>query len=437
MYDENTLYWIWLAEKCGIASKSFGRLIARFDDPFEIYRLENEEIAGLDFIDDRLRDELCQKSLESSYTILRYCKQNKVDIISYGDARYPSRLKMLEDPPVLLYCLGTFPNFDKRVCVGVVGTRKTSAYGISMAYKIAYELSSANACIVSGMALGIDAVASCAALEAGGDTVAVLGCGIDIVYPRNHVKLEKCICASGAAITEYPPSTPPYGSNFPKRNRIISGLCQGVLVVEGNHSSGSMITAEKAMAQGREVFAMPGKIGESNSETPNKLIKIGANVALSAEDIILHYDFLYHDSIDYRGLKKGKLHSEYSPRYVERYGVSSEPYYSSGVKLQGAGKSVSSPKKTAEKAEAIKEKVLEATSKTEEKRDKPDNSAEILSSLDPMSARVFELMPIDRAISLDEFTSSGMNTAEVMTALTMLEINGLVSSLPGGNYVRK
>ena len=437
MYDDNTLYWIWLAEKCGVASKDFGRLVARFDDPFEIYRLENEEIAGIDFLADRLKDELCQKSLESAYSILRYCKKNKIDIISYGDSRYPSRLKMLEDPPVLLYCLGTFPNFDKRLCIGVVGTRKISAYGMETAYKISYELSSANACVVSGMALGIDAVASCAALEAGGDTVAVLGCGIDIVYPKNHEKLKKCICASGAVITEYPPSTAPYGANFPKRNRIISGLCQGVLIVEGNHSSGAMITAQRAVSQGREIFALPGKIGESNSEGPNELIKNGANVALSAEDIILHYDFLYHDSIDYRGLKHGKLHSGYAPRYVERYGVSTDVYYGSNDRLENSGKSVSSPKKTAERAETVKEKTLEIIAQPEEKRDAPDDSAKVLSTLDPMSARVFEFMPIDRAISLDEFASAGMNTSEVVTALTMLEINGLVSSLPGGNYVRK
>lgn len=437
MYDDNTLYWIWLAEKCGIASKEFGRLVARFDDPFEIYRLENEEIAGIDFLGDKLKDDLCQKSLESAYSILRYCKKNKIDIISYGDSRYPSRLKMLEDPPVILYCLGTFPNFDKRLCVGVVGTRKISAYGMEMAYKISYELSSANVCVVSGMALGIDAVASCAALEAGGDTVAVLGCGIDIVYPKAHEKLKKCICSSGAVITEYPPSTSPYGANFPKRNRIISGLCQGVLIVEGNHSSGAMITAQRAVAQGRELFALPGKIGESNSEGPNELIKNGANVALSAEDIILHYDFLYHDSIDYRGLKRGKLHSGYAPKYVERYGVSSDVYYGSNSVVAESDKRISRPKNMTEVSETKKEKVLEVVPQTEEKRDTPDNSAAVLSTLDPMSARVFEFMPIDRAISLDEFTSAGMNAAEVITALTMLEINGLVSSLPGGNYVRK
>ena len=434
MRDDNTLYWIWLAEKCGIASKDFARLASRFEDPFEIYRLENEEIAGIDFVADKLKDDLCEKSLESAYSVLRYCKRNKIDIISYGDSRYPSRLRMLEDPPVLLYCLGTFPNFDRRLCIGVVGTRKISAYGMEMAYKISYELSSANACVVSGMALGIDAVASCAALEAGGDTVAVLGCGIDIVYPKVHEKLKKCICASGAVITEYPPSTAPYGANFPKRNRIISGLCQGVLIVEGNHSSGAMITAQRAVAQGREVFALPGKIGESNSEGPNELIKMGANVALSADDIILHYDFLYHDSIDYRGLKRGKLHSRYSPKYVERYGVSSELYYGAGNISNDVDKNVSSTKKMPEKAENVKEK---ASVEAEVKRDTPDNSASILSTLDPMSVRVFELMPIDRAISLDEFTSAGMNTSEVITALTMLEINGLVSSLPGGNYVRK
>ena len=306
MYDDDSLYWIWLADKCGPASKSFARIADRFGSPFEVYRLEPEEIDALDFISERLKSALSQKSLERSYSILKYCKQNKIEIISYGSRKYPSSLKTLEDPPAVLYCAGRLPDFDKRLCIGVVGTRKISAYGMQTSYKISYEMAAANICVISGMALGVDAVSACAAIEAGGCTVAVLGCGIDIVYPKAHAKLKNSICRNGAVITEFPPSEPPNARNFPKRNRIISGLSQGVLIVEGNAASGAMITAERAISQGREVFALPGKINESNSEGPNALIRKGANVALGSEDIILHYDFLYHDAIDYRGLKKSK-----------------------------------------------------------------------------------------------------------------------------------
>ncbi len=436
MHDEDCLYWIWLAQKCGIASKDFARLISRFENPFEIYRLEPEEIGAIDVIGNRLKDALSSKSLESAYSILRYCKENRVDIITYADARYPSRLKMLEDPPVLLYCVGRFPDFNKRLCVGVVGTRKISAYGIEAAYKISYELASANVCVVSGMALGVDSVSACGALEAGGDTVAVLGCGIDIVYPRAHAKLKRAIAGSGAVITEYPPSEPPVGRNFPKRNRLISGLCQGVLVVEGNRSSGAMITAERAIGQGRDLFALPGKINESNSEGPNELIRGGANVALCSEDIILHYDFLYHDVIDYRGLKRSKHRSDFKVGAVEKYGVSSEVYYTAA---ELAARAEAQNLLRREKPEdEDKKKIVEKDGDVEsEATSIPDNSEAVLASLDTATRNVFNLMPLDRAVSPDEFAGAGVGIAEAVTALTMLEINGLVSSLPGGTYIRK
>ena len=430
MPDNDILYWLWLADRCGVASKGFAKLIARFENPFEIYRLEGEEIEAIDFIGNRLKAALNEKSLEKAYSILKYCRKNSVDLISYGDSRYPTRLKMLEDPPAVLYCLGKFPDFDRRLCIGMVGTRKISAYGMELSYKIAYELASAQVCVVSGMALGVDAVAACGVLEAGGDTVAVLGCGIDKVYPKSHAKLHKAICKSGAVITEYPPHEEPYRSNFPKRNRIISGLCQGILLVEGNCISGAMITAEYAIAQGREVFALPGKVGESNSEGPNKLIKQGANMVLSAEDIILHFDFLYRDATDGKKLKYVKLDSDFQPKLLERYGVSTEVYF--------GGKSAVPPK-GAVKTEPFElpKTVTEPTENDTAAAHVPDNSAQILASLDSVSVRVFELMPIDKPVSADDFLSLGLGVSEVMTAFTMLELNGLVTSLPGGTYVRK
>ncbi len=444
MYNDDNLYWIWLAEKCGPASKAFARIIARFENPFEIYRLESEELDAIDFINESLKNALSQKSLEQAYSILKYCKHNGIEIISYGSERYPSRLKTLEDPPAVLYCLGKLPDFDKRLCIGVVGTRKISAYGMQSSYKISYELASANACIISGMALGVDAVAACGALEAGGDTVAVLGCGIDIVYPRAHSKLKNAICKNGAVISEFPPSEAPNSWNFPKRNRIISGLSQGVLIVEGNSSSGAMITAKRAIYQGREVFALPGKINESNSDGPNELIRNGANVALSSDDIVLHYDFLYHDVINYRGLKHARHKSGFKAACVEKYGVSSEVVYLSSDTVYVQSQSDVTSKSTETSIQnntKIKSDSAEvqstAVQDVEKKTSSPDNSAQILEGLDALSRRVFELMPIDRACTPDEFLSAGIGISEAVTSLTMLELCGLAVSLPGGTYIRK
>ncbi|MBE6596914.1 MAG: DNA-protecting protein DprA [Ruminococcaceae bacterium] len=439
MYDDNTLYWIWLADKCGAASKEFAKLIARFENPFEIYRLEPEEIDAIDFIGERLKAALSKKSLESAYSVIKYCRQKDVSIISYGDKRYPSRLKTLEDPPAVLYCLGEIPDFDKRLCVAVVGTRDISAYGAQSAYKISYELAAANVCVVSGMALGIDAVAACGALEALGDTVAVLGCGIDMIYPKQHARLHCFIRNRGTVITEYPPATPPYGSNFPKRNRIISGLSQGVLVVEGNRSSGAMITAKCAVTQGRDLFALPGKINESNSDGPNELIKNGANVALSSDDIIVHFDFLYHDTINYRDLKIAKYsQNRLTAEILKKYGVELEIFQSQST--QNAEKTNAEARRSAfaaePKHEEKPEEKEELPAKSEEEMAK-DSSDKALELLDPLTRRVFELMPIDKAASPDEFITEGVGIAEAITSLTMLEINGLVSSLPGGKYIRK
>lgn len=424
MKDENNLYWIWLAERIGAASKSFTRLAEKYDDPYDVYRLENEEIEQLDGIDARLKEKLCDKSLESAYSILQSCKKNGIDVIGYGDRRYPSRLKTIEDPPVLLYCMGRLPDMNSRLCVGMVGTRKMSEYGKQSAYKISYELGAANVCVVSGMALGIDGVCACGALEAGGDTVAVLGSGLCMVYPPEHKKLMRVISKHGAVVSEYPPYERPYGSNFPKRNRIISGLCQSVLIIEGVHGSGALITASRAISQGRELFALPGKINESNSEGPNELIKNGANVALSSEDIINHYDFLYHDTISYRGLSKAKRSVLDCERALQKYGVSSVYYRGRYVPSEDKPESVVTVDVSEMKAKTVVPAV-------------PDNSEKILSELDSGTQRIFSLIPDGTAFTPDAVSAHGIDIGEVITALTVLEISGLVSSLPGGLYIKK
>lgn len=456
MKDENTLYWIWLSQKCGIASRQFDRLIEKYDDPFDLYRLDGDEIEQLEGINDALKAKLGEKDLDAAYSTLRYCKENKVDIVSYGDSRYPSRLKNIEDAPILLYCLGHFPDFNSSLCIGVVGTRKMSEYGKQSAYKISYELASAGVVIVSGMALGVDGTAACGALSAGGRTVAVLGCGISHVYPKEHKKLMGEIARHGAVITEYPPEEPPHGHNFPKRNRIISGLCQGILVVEGAVGSGALITARRAIDQGREVFALPGKIDESNSEGPNELIREGAYTALCSDDILGRYEFLYGDVIDSSRLAKAKrkLSRADADHALAKYGVGTrsvgrkksadadapkslredEDIRAELLESRDGSGSVKAEKPKGARAEERHEKSDEKIAKTESLA---DDSAALLDTLDESTRRVFENLPIDKAVSIDALAALGINTGEAVTALTMLELCGLVSALPGGLYVRK
>ncbi len=448
MKDENILYWIWLAEACGIASKSFGRLVTRYDDPFELYRLEEEEIEHLEGADPLLKERLGNKSLESAYSILRYCKQNKVEVVTYADPRYPARLRAIEDPPVLLYCLGKFPDVNRRLCIAAVGTRKMSEYGQETAYRIAYELASAGTVVVSGMALGIDAVCASAALEADGSTVAVLGCGVSVVYPKEHATLMKAIAKKGAVITEYPPDERPIGRNFPRRNRIISGLCQGTLIVEGAPGSGALITASLAIAQGRELFALPGKVDDNNSEGPNELIQNGAHVALQADDILHFYDFLYHDVIDYKNLSRAKRHGHAAEGALKKYGVASAvsraPRKRSAPLTETAvsAETVPAPAAAAPRKHVTKPVTAEApaVAVAEEPKKTPvsvDRSQEILVSLDDTSRKVLESMPLDRAVNPDAIAATGLDMGDVMTSLTMLELGGFVTSLPGGLYMRK
>lgn len=432
MKDESTLYWLWLSERCGTASRDFGTLMRQYDHPFDVYCLDEEEIEHLTGIGERLKERLCDKNLDFAYQTRHTCEKMGADIVPYGSPLYPERLKKLEDPPVLLYVLGQLPQMNDRLCIGMVGTRKMSEYGRESAYKISYELAAAYGVIVSGMARGVDGVAACGALAAKGSTVAVLGCGLSIVYPREHKCLMQAIAEHGAVVTEYPPTERPYGANFPKRNRIISGLCQGVLVVEGAHGSGALITAEKALEQGRDVFALPGNINESGSDGPNDLIRNGALPVLSSEDILRHYDFLYHDKIDYRSHNRAQNHPYPEESALRDYGVA----------LSDTRKRVpTAPKPSPVATKSPKEEAAEAAvvppSEAPEVRDLPSVSSEVWKILDPTCRRVWEAMPQGMAVSTDALRIEGLSTPELMTALTLLEVSELCTSLPGGLYIRK
>ncbi len=208
-----------------------------------------------------------------------------VDIVPYDDERYPSLLREIYDPPIVLYVKGVLPPSDA-AAVAVVGSRVCSLYGRKMAAEISRDLSSAGVTVVSGLALGIDTAAHEGALAGGGRTLAVLGGGIGKLYPPGNRRLAEKICEGGALISEYPVEMDPQPGFFPVRNRIISGLSQGVLVVEAKEKSGALITADAALEQGRDVFALPGNADSSKSLGTNSLLKQGARLTLSAQDIL-------------------------------------------------------------------------------------------------------------------------------------------------------
>lgn len=221
--------------------------------------------------------------------ILEYRNQldrQGIKVTMLGESGYPSVLAEIDNPPFLLYGIGNMDLLLEFDCIGIVGTRVPSTYGRMVAHRLSAELATADWTIVSGMASGIDAYAHNGALSVKGNTIAVLGSGINVIFPKENTKLYQAIAENGLIISEYPPDLPPNKGLFPQRNRIISGLSRGVVVVESHNRSGSLITATWALEQGKEVFAVPGSILSAKSSGPHKLIKEGAKIVTSARDIL-------------------------------------------------------------------------------------------------------------------------------------------------------
>ena len=447
----STLKWIWLAEKCGAGSTELLRLIEKLKNIDDIFNADYDGYCETG-ISERLCEDLCDKDLERSMKILSYCQTSGVSVLTYDSERYPVSLRSLKDPPAVLYCLGELPDLNKPLCISMVGTRTMSEYGMRAAYKIAYEVASTGAVVVSGMALGIDGIASCAAIAAGGKTVAVLGCGIDRIYPSSHKTLWEAIRRHGAIITEFAPATEPRGINFPVRNRIISGLGQGTVVIDAALDSGSMITAKCAILQGRDIYAVPANIDSQNSSGTNSLIRDGAQAVLCGNDIIRNYMYLYRDRLNTVALMKAEQRSNLDIDFVSRMGVAmrtapgglkkhatdSEPAErrpAAKPKAKKAEDAIKTPETATENKPSAPSKPEIKPLPTPEKRG--DDSAAVLAKLSEKQRKIFDEMPLDKAVTIDYLTKTGFALGEVISALTVLEIKGLVSSLPGALYIRK
>ncbi len=424
MKDKDLLLWIWLSLRLRPGSVLPSTLLKYFGSPRAIYEATAEDYKEVQTPFYGHEKDLEDKSLEQAEKILSYCKKQKIGVMTPEDYFYPERFRLLPNKPIVLYYLGNFCDFDNRFVVGVVGSRKPSAYGLHAAKRISLDLSRSGAVIASGLASGVDSAAHRAALYHGGFTVGILGCGIDRVYPKENESLYEEVIRSGLILTEYPPGTAPLGKNFPVRNRLISAISDAVCVIEGSEQSGSLITAEDALKQGKGLYAVPGSIFACVSAGSNFLLKVGAKPCLSAYDLVEDYRAKYPE------LKSA----------LSLFGKKEEPAKKKEKKpdLKKKIRSYVFPGKGREESKLLPPEydfVLIDENAPEQKEEKQKAfAASPLPILSEEERRIYCALGYE-PIAADLIVGETDTAASVMRILTKLEIKGLVQKVAGGKYV--
>lgn len=449
-------YSVWFSLKSLPGARVPCRLMEAFGSAKAIYQADEKALLQVEGVTQAFADKLADKSMDEALQIIDFCNRRHITILPCDSPDFPKRLRRLPDFPLLLYIRGVLPDIDRQVCIAAVGTRRVTEYGGMNAYLICRDLARAGAIVVSGMANGIDTCCHRGALDALGITLAVLGCGIDVVYPKNNADLAEEIARTGALITEFAPGTPPAAYNFPKRNRIISGLCLGTLVVEADRQSGAMITARTAQMQGRDIFALPGNVGEMNSLGTNDLIKEGARIVTDAVDILSEYELLFPEvlhperllvplptvDLDYRH----GIFRVASPRriIVDDRPESKKPPLKMWPDAKMKDQEIKDEKKKEPDAKKRKDdknagKAKAGTggkSKSKAPQDAPQAPDAPSVPLSDIERQVLDAMPANRSITSDEIARAGIPIAKALVALTMLEVKHLIVSLPGGAYMK-
>ena len=381
---DEELYWLALRMLPGLGTRKACSLIQTFRTAQAVFRASRSELEGAGLAAAPAQSIVSGCSFEDAVTQQQKSLETSTEVIPITDPRYPALLRNIFDPPIVLFARGKV-ELLKSLMLAVVGTRRPTPYGTTVANRLARELSRAGLTITSGMARGIDTAAHKAVLEESGDTVAVFGCGVDEVYPAENRKLAAQIISQGLVLSEFPMGTPPYPQNFPIRNRIISGMSLGVLVVEGGEYSGSAITAKLATEQNREVFAVPGNITSKQSWGPNLLIKQGAKIVQEWNDVVAELQ------VEDRQLLAAKMRSRLETNEKED--------------LETSGHSLTSDP--------------------------------IERSNGPAQAILRTLRP-DSAVSLDQLMASldGTSCSEILAALFELEMTGQVRQLPGKQFLK-
>jgi DNA processing protein len=418
------VYWIWLSLSCTPDSATFPKLIQHFPDARAVYDADLKEISRVIGFRTSDRSLLDNKDLSEAERIYDFCIRKKVGITHYNKEDYPKPLKDIPTPPVVLYYRGVLPDFDNDFLCSIVGTRNLSDYGRRAAFNVGYDLASAGATVVSGMAMGIDGVAMAGALSAGGKTVAVIGSGIDVCYPESHLTLAREVVKSGCVITEFAPGTKPNRYNFPKRNRIISGLSSATLVIEGKEKSGALITARHAMQQKRPVYAYPGNVGNKTSELSLLLIKNGAKLFTAAEDIIKDFD----GRLNPFKLKEKPAVDMFSA--LDKYKVvsscpSDDVFFTPRKRRES---SVS-------KRKAVKNEASEPS--LERVKESPGEPQPLPSTLDTVAIEIYKRIPTVGDCTIESLVDGEISMREVLRAMPRLEMHRLVELLPGEKIKRK
>lgn len=404
------IHWLWLATREGLSDRRKLAVLRHFRDPEDVFYADDFD--GVEELTQAELETLRDKSLTAAKRILAQCTDLEIQILTMGDERYPSRLKNIADPPLVLYYKGTLPEFDKQPVIGVVGTRSATIYGCNIARRLGYQIAKCGGLLVSGGAKGIDAMAMSAAMKAGGQAVGVLGCGVDVVYPPANRWLFGDLEKNGCLISEFPPETPPAKWTFPKRNRIISGISNGVLVVEAPERSGSLITARQALEQGRDLFVVPGNIDVPNCAGSNQLLRDGATAVSTGWDILSEYQAEYPLIV---------TQNEETPLLPEQEETLPQ---------------------VAQKPQVPKKKSILSRKKDKKVIDKKAQPPYIdveksLPALSEEERAIVEQLKMGERLADEVIASSGLPSGRALSLLTMLQMRGVIARLPGNRIALK
>ena len=384
-------YWIWLAELPELTNQARLALLRHFGTPENAFYADAGEILLTEGITRAQAEALDNKSLAAAERVLEDCRRLGLRILTFQDAEYPNRLRNIYDPPFLLYVRGRLPLVDEEPVITVVGTRTCTPYGETCGEKLGYGLAKGGAVVVSGLARGVDAAATRGALRAGGVPIGVVGGGVDVVYPPEHRYLYEDVAAAGALLSEYPAGTEPDRTHFPVRNRIMAGLAVATVVVEAPLRSGALITANTALEQGRDLFAVPGPIDAPASAGCNRIIRDCGFIVTEARDVLERYAERFPD----------KLRLEEAREEPETLGYQARR----------------------ERAEAPKAAP-------------PPLSVSGSSLTDDQVAQLRALSDEEPRLVDDLIEETGIPARRVLSALTLLELDGHVTQHTGKRYTR-
>lgn len=400
-------HWLWLAHLNGISSDSKKHaLLQHFGSPENVYSAASDEYAAIPDLGESALEALADKSLERYREAIDTCTKLGIQIVTWQNREYPARLKNIYDPPLVLYYKGTMPDFDALPVIGIVGTRKPSAYGLTVARRLGAEISQCGGLVVSGLALGVDGAAMSGALVAGFGTVGVLGCGVDVVYPRSNRSLFDSVEKYGCILSEFLPGTEPMKWNFPKRNRIISGLSCGIVVVEAPEKSGSLITARLALNQGRDVYAVPGNIDMPGFTGSNRLLREGAGAVSCGWDVMSEYQARFPDKI-----RKDERPIPESEKPDSQPKVAQKP---------------KQPRKKPEPAASARKKDID--------NERPAPYIDVKTTLHGLSEseqKIVACLTDGERLVDDVIAETGISSGKVLCALTMLEVKRIIVRHPG------